>query len=103
MVSRHYKRIGPNPHRTGIHYNYYIHHQSVIRKLRMVYQSIRNLLKSKKSFPFAAVTTSLLFLNIGTAKATALQDYHTMTNNNSPIFQYSHLGFLNNIKSIYLQ
>jgi hypothetical protein len=70
----------------------------------MVYQSIRNLLKSKKSIPFAAVTTSLLFLNIGTAKATALQDHYlTMTNTNSSIFSFSHLGFLNNTKSIYLQ
>ncbi|MCQ6281807.1 hypothetical protein [Bacillus sp. EB600] len=70
----------------------------------MVYQSIRNLLKSKKSFPFAAVTTSLLFLNIGTAKATALQDhYQTVSNNNSSIFSFSHLGFLDNTKSIYLQ
>ncbi|MED1469871.1 hypothetical protein [Bacillus salipaludis] len=40
----------------------------------MVYQSIRNLFTPKKSIPFAAITTTLLFSTIHAVKAKALQD-----------------------------
>jgi hypothetical protein len=104
MVSRHYKRIGSNPHRPRIHYNNHLHHQSFIPKLTMVYQSIRNILKSKKPIPFAAVTTTALLISIGTANAASIEDSsYTKFNNHTSIYSFNHLGFLNDTKSIYLQ
>lgn len=77
MVSRHHQRIGANPYCADCHYNRHVHHLLFIRKFRMVYQSLRSVLSTKKLKPYsvlAAATTPFYFLKTDTAKAAMIED-----------------------------